>query len=67
MISTGAVEEGLPDLGEPYAVVPIAARGQVSGAFALVGTGDLSWADQERHLLLLIGREMGVSLENMRL
>jgi diguanylate cyclase (GGDEF)-like protein len=60
-------EDGLPDLGEPYAVVPIAARGHVSGAFALIGTGSLDWADQERHLLLLIGREMGVALENMRL
>ena len=59
--------EELPDLGEPYAIVPIAARGKICGAFALLGTGDLTWGDQERHLLLLVGREMGVSLENMRL
>ena len=67
VISSMPGDEALPDLGEPYAVVPIAARGHVSGAFALTGTGSLGWADQERHLLLLIGREMGVALENMRL
>ena len=65
--SSAAEQDDLPDLGEPYAIVPIAARGQVSGAFALLGTGEVEWADQERHLLLLIGREMGFSLENMRL
>ncbi|MGE3857132.1 MAG: diguanylate cyclase [Dehalococcoidia bacterium] len=67
VISSVPGEQDLPDLGEPYAVVPIAARGHVSGAFALIGTGSLGWTDQERHLLLLIGREMGVALENMRL
>ncbi len=65
--SSATEQDDLPDLGEPYAIVPIAARGQVSGAFALLGTGEVAWADQERHLLLLIGREMGFSLENMRL
>ncbi|MFA7248569.1 MAG: diguanylate cyclase [Dehalococcoidia bacterium] len=65
--ATGEDEAGLPDLGEPYAVVPIVARGQVCGAFAILGTGGIAWGDQERHLLLLVGREMGVAMENMRL
>lgn len=65
LAAAGEIE--LPDLGAPYAVVPIVAKGQVLGAFALLGTGDRRWGDQERHLLLLIGREIGVAVENARL
>lgn len=57
----------VPDLGEPYAVVPLVAKGRVLGALALIGAGSLRWDDDGRHLLLLIGREMGVALENARL
>ncbi|PKN79850.1 MAG: hypothetical protein CVU47_09950 [Chloroflexi bacterium HGW-Chloroflexi-9] len=57
----------VPDLGEPYAVVPLVAKGRVLGALALIGAGNLRWDDDGRHLLLLIGREMGVALENARL
>jgi len=67
VISTAPGDLDLPDLGEPYAVVPIGARGTVSGAFALLGISGLVWGEHERHLMLLVGREMGVSLENMRL
>jgi len=57
----------LPDLGEPYHVVPLVAKGRVLGSFALLGTGSLRDDDDGRHLLLLVGREMGVALENARL
>ena len=63
--STGAAT--LPDLGEPYHVVPLVAKGRVLGSFALIGTGSLRDDDDGRHLLLLVGREMGVALENARL
>ncbi|MCK9485163.1 MAG: diguanylate cyclase [Dehalococcoidia bacterium] len=57
----------LPDLGEPYHVVPLVAKGRVLGSFALIGDGTLTSDDDGRHLLLLVGREMGVALENARL
>ncbi len=57
----------VPDLGEPYHVVPFVAKGRVLGSFALIGTGTLRDDDDGRHLLLLVGREMGVALENARL
>jgi len=57
----------VPDLGEPYHVVPLVAKGRVLGSFALIGTGTLRDDDDGRHLLLLVGREMGVALENARL
>lgn len=57
----------LPDLGEPYHVVPLVAKGRVLGSFALVGAGSLRNDDDGRHLLLLVGREMGIAIENARL
>ena len=63
----GASAEGIPDLGEPYHVVPLVAKGRVLGSFALIGAGTLRDDDDGRHLLLLVGREMGVALENARL
>ncbi|MGE3961440.1 MAG: diguanylate cyclase [Dehalococcoidia bacterium] len=60
-------EADIPDLGEPYQVVPLVAKGRVLGSFALIGTGTLRDDDDGRHLLLLVGREMGVALENARL
>ena len=57
----------LPDLGEAYHVVPLVAKGRVLGSFALIGSGRLRNDDDGRHLLLLVGREMGVALENARL
>ncbi|MDA0302207.1 MAG: sensor domain-containing diguanylate cyclase, partial [Chloroflexi bacterium] len=57
----------LPDLGEPYHVVPLVAKGRVLGSFALVGTAGLRNDDDGRHLLLLVGREMGIAIENARL
>lgn len=66
--STQASEaEVIPDLGEPYQVVPLVAKGRVLGSFALIGAGTLRDDDDGRHLLLLVGREMGVALENARL
>lgn len=59
--------EDVPDLGEPYHVVPLVAKGRVLGSFALIGAGTLRDDDDGRHLLLLVGREMGVALENARL
>lgn len=60
-------EVELPDLGEPYHVVPLVAKGRVLGSFALIGDGTLRNDDDGRHLLLLVGREMGIALENARL
>ena len=50
-------------VGEAFAVVPLIAKGCQLGALALSGTGG-EWTDAERHLLLLIGRDLGVALEN---
>lgn len=50
-----------------YAVAPLVAKGRTLGAFALASNGDRVWNDQDRHLMLLVGREMGASLENARL
>ncbi|MEX2375923.1 MAG: GAF domain-containing protein, partial [Dehalococcoidia bacterium] len=61
------VPHPLPELGEPYVVVPLVAKGRVLGSFALVGTGSLWGDDDGRHLLLLVGREMGIAIENARL
>lgn len=57
----------LPDIGEPYAVVPLVAKGRSLGSLALIGARGLQWGEQERRLLQLIGREMGTALENVRL
>jgi diguanylate cyclase (GGDEF)-like protein len=62
-----AAEAELPDLGEPYHVIPLVAKGRVLGSFALIGTGALRNDDDGRHLLLLVGRELGIALENARL
>jgi len=66
-VSTGDDSAEVPDVGEPYHVVPLVAKGRVLGSFALIGTGTLRDDDDGRHLLLLVGREMGVALENARL
>ena len=50
-------------VGEAFAVVPLIAKGRHLGALALCGTGE-EWTDAERHLLLIIGRDLGVALEN---
>ncbi len=50
-------------VGEAFAVVPLIAKGRQLGALALCGTGS-EWTDAERHLLLIIGRDLGVALEN---
>lgn len=50
-------------VGEAFAVVPLIAKGRQLGALALAGTGT-EWTDAERHLLLIIGRDLGVALEN---
>ncbi|TAJ18097.1 MAG: GAF domain-containing protein, partial [Dehalococcoidia bacterium] len=50
-------------VGEAFAVVPLIAKGRQLGALALCGTG-AEWTDAERHLLLIIGRDLGVALEN---
>ena len=53
-------------VGEAFAVVPLIAKGRQLGALALCGTG-AEWTDAERHLLLIIGRNLGVALENASL
>ena len=55
-----------PTHEEPYAVVPVASKGIVLGAFAVLGI-DPAWGDQQRHLLLIIGREFGAALESANL
>lgn len=56
-------EEVRAAVGEAFAVVPLIAKGRQLGALALCGTGG-EWTDAERHLLLIIGRDLGVALEN---
>ena len=49
------------------AVVPLASRDRPLGALALVGARPRGWNDDERRLIRLVGREVGVSFENSRL
>ena len=39
-----------------YAVAPLVAKGRTLGAFALASSGGRVWNDQDRHLMLLVGR-----------
>ena len=60
-------DDGQSGEATSYAVAPLVAKGRTLGAFALASSGGRVWNDQDRHLMLLVGREMGVSLENARL
>jgi diguanylate cyclase (GGDEF)-like protein len=65
-----APDEDEPDHGSgelALAVVPLASRDRPLGALALVGARPRGWNDDERRLLRLVGREVGVSFENARL
>ncbi len=64
---TGDGDDGPSDGATSYAVAPLVAKGRTLGAFALASSDGRVWNDQDRHLMLLVGREMGVSLENARL
>ena len=63
----------LPDRGQPssdgdaFAIVPLVAKGRTIGSFAVLGERPQGWNDDELHLLMLIGRELGMALENERL
>ncbi|MPZ99923.1 MAG: diguanylate cyclase [Dehalococcoidia bacterium] len=68
-VTTEHAESGgtLPDIGEPYAVTPLVAKGHVLGGLALIGSARGAWTERERQVLPLIGRELGVAVENVRL
>ncbi len=52
---------------EPYVVVPMVTQGHVRGALTLIGEVSREWGEEERHLLTLIGRELGAAIESGRL
>ena len=54
-------------VGEPYVVVPMVTQGHVRGALTLIGDVSREWGEEERHLLTLIGRELGAATESGRL
>ncbi len=56
-----------PDAGDAFAIVPLVAKGRTIGSFAVLGERPQGWNDDELHLLMLIGRELGMALENERL
>ena len=58
---------GESDSDEQFAVVPLVAKGRGVGSFAVLGAPTGDWNEHMRHLLLLVGREMGVAIENSRL
>src|SRR5690606_40210487 len=41
----------LPDIGEPYAVTPLVAKGHVLGGLALIGSAEGAWSERERQIL----------------
>jgi GAF domain-containing protein len=53
--------------GDAFAIVPLVAKGRTIGSFAVLGERPQGWNDHELHLLVLIGRELGMALENERL
>ncbi|MBT5773678.1 MAG: hypothetical protein HOH95_04795, partial [Dehalococcoidia bacterium] len=54
-------------LDEPYVVVPMVTQGRIRGVLTLVGEVSREWGEEERHLLTLIGRELGAATESGRL
>ena len=58
---------GESDAHERFAVVPLVAKGRGIGSFAVLGAAAGDWDEHMRSLLVLVGREMGVALENGRL
>ncbi len=52
---------------ESYVIVPMVTQGYVRGALSLIGDVTREWGDEERHLLTLIGRELGAATESARL
>lgn len=69
-MSSGGVTrstESDPGARPPYVIVPLVTQGQVRGSLTLVGEACEGWAEQELHLLSLIGREVGSALESARL
>ena len=55
------------DDSDAFAIVPLVAKGRTIGSFAVLGERPRGWNDDELHLLALIGRELGIALENERL
>ena len=56
--------EPLPDVGDPYAVVPIRSHGESLGAFAVIGIEEGDIGARECNLLLSVGRDVGAALIN---
>jgi diguanylate cyclase (GGDEF)-like protein len=52
---------------QAYVIVPMVTQGHVRGALTLIGDVTREWSDEERHLLTLIGRELGAATESGRL
>ncbi|MDA1003030.1 MAG: diguanylate cyclase [Chloroflexi bacterium] len=59
-------EVPLPDIGAPWMIAPLVAKGASVGALALIGSASTLLGEQERNLLLLLGREIGVVLAHCR-
>lgn len=65
-VDSGDPDWTLPDIGVPYVIAPLVAKGAAVGALALIGSESTVLGEQERNLLLLLGREIGVVLEHCR-
>lgn len=61
---TRSIGQGSDDV---FAVVPLIAKGLPVGSFGVVGNRSDGWSDRERHLLMLVGRELGVAFDNAQL
>lgn len=61
----GAAAEG--EAGPPFAIGPLITKGRVIGSLAAVGERPDGWDQHSLRMLELIGREVGVALENERL
>ena len=59
--------EHVPEGTDAFAIVPLVAKGRTIGSLAALGERPDGWDQQELRMLVLIGREFGVALENARL
>ena len=64
---TSGQAERLPAGIDAFAVIPLVAKSRPFGAFAALGVRPQGWQQHERNLLLLVGREIAVALENAHL
>ncbi len=67
VIDADEAGDGDEAAGHPFALAPLTAKGRQVGSIAAIGERPGGWDDSSLRLIELIGRELGVALENERL